>query len=194
MANAKLILSDGEVLELVREGNEEVFRLIVERYQRRLLTYVARHFRLDDRAVEITQEALFRLFCKILRDPNLWLENNTLQPLLIRIAGAVAVDELRGERSRRELQHKLTRAPGAEPSRPDEDLLAAEIVREVWSALAKLPPTLQTAALLYFADGYSSTEVARLTKSAPGVAKGRIARARELLITYLEPFWKGVNT
>lgn len=195
MATLNLVLSDAEALALVVEGDDEAFRLIVERYLRRVLTYVARKFRLDGhRAVGITQETFFRLFCMIKRDPNVWLKDKTLHALLVSIAGAAAVDELRQEKARSDLHNKLILFPVTEAPRPDEAVLAAEIVSVVREALAKMPPTLQIAAILRFVEDYSCTEVARLTHTSPGTARGRIDRARQLLIATLEPFWKGVNT
>jgi RNA polymerase sigma-70 factor, ECF subfamily len=182
--------SDRTFLEQFIGGDQDAFREIVERYQRRVLAYVSRYIRPVYRAEDVTQETFFRLFRLIKRKPNIWPEGDSLEPLVVAIAGRTATDDLRREGRRRSAHDAMAIFPREEPPQADADAIAAEINDEIHAALAKLPSTLRRTALLYFLEGQSRTEVAKVTRSKLDTVTKRINRARELLITFLLPYWK----
>ena len=187
----RLTPSDAEVLQKVREGNDdEAFTVIHARYEARVMTFAMRHLKDFHRAVEVTQETFYRFFRKITKEPDFWPQEASLAPMLLTIAGSAAVDLLRRERARDDFANKLVLFPRDEPSRPDEEVLAQEIVREVQCALDRLPPELRRVVDLYFVDRHSSKDVARLTHSSLAATRQRITRAREQLVEYLHSYWE----
>jgi len=56
---------------------------------------------------------------------------------------------------------------------------------EVWEAVAALPAKLRTVVHLYYAEGYSTEEIARLLSVPPATVRTRLRRAREKLKTIL---------
>lgn len=47
--------------------------------------------------------------------------------------------------------------------------------------ILRLPRKLRTAVVLYYIEGYSVQETARLTRVPPGTVKSRLSKARSLL-------------
>ncbi len=183
-----------EALRRFVAGDNDAFQVIAERYHTRVLTYLSRYFKLADLAADVTQETFFALFRQIGRQPNLWLEDGTLKPLILTIAARAAIDELRRERMRLDRETTLAlSSSGGELSRAEAAVAATEIELDVRRAVAELPPDLRRVALLYFMDGYNTPEVAKLTHSSVGAVRGRIARARELLSIRLNRYSKGAD-
>lgn len=188
----KLIRSDAEILQLVAGGDDDAFRMFIERYEARVMTYLS-HYLEPYRAEDIAQETFFCLFRRISLDPNFQLEGEKLEALLITIAGGAAIDELRRESRREEVHDQSAIFPPVEPRRLEDFAIAVEIGHDVQSAVAKLPPKVQMVADLSLLKGYKTTEVARLTRSSIGAVRGRLAEARQFLRDYLEPYRKGVS-
>lgn len=56
-----------------------------------------------------------------------------------------------------------------------------EVDRELRECLLRLPLKLRTAVVLYYIEGYSVAETAKLTRVPAGTVKSRLSRARTLL-------------
>ncbi len=178
--------SDGGILRELAAGKEERFHLLVARYERRVATYLRRYFRLDHRAEDITQETFLRLFLHVKRYGNVWPEGESVAPLLMLIAAHTAIDHLRKERRRLESDTKFAIFSVEEPAWAEAAASASAIVVDVQRALAALPPDLREVARLYFLQGYSGIEVAKMTQLPLATAKTKIFRARRLLTTFLQ--------
>ena len=64
-----------------------------------------------------------------------------------------------------------------EPPEPERDGAAAEL----WEAVARLPEKLRTAVHLYYAEGYSTEEIAGLLSIPAATVRTRLRRARQRL-------------
>ncbi len=168
-----------------------MFLEINRRYQARLKKYLKRY--LDDRIEDVVQETFFRLFRLLEGDKEVCLETGSLHPLIFFIATKVAIDDVRSESRRRRLHNAFALFPLDGPRPADADAIAAEMWREVHRALTKLPRLNRRVAVIYFVRRNSIREVARRTRTSLTGAKSRIARTRELLMTHLEPYWKGAD-
>ncbi len=84
--------------------------------------------------------------------------------------------------------HRLARAWARyAPMEELEDAAAPEPEsREALEALLKLPEKLRVASYLYYCEGYSTREVARLTGAKEPTVRTRLMRARERIRKYLE--------
>ena len=58
-------LSDGEVVELVRSQNQELYVELVRRYQKKLLRYASSLIKDDHQAADIVQEAFIKAFINL---------------------------------------------------------------------------------------------------------------------------------
>ena len=174
-------------------GDEDAFRVIAERYQKRVLRYLSRYFKLEDDAADLTQETLLALLRQIERNPHICQEDATLGPFILTIAARAAIDELRRISMRRRKEGVVALFPVAQLSGAQATAAAMEIEHDVHQALAKLPPTLRRVALLYFLAGFSSVDVAEETGSTLAAVKSQIRRSRDLLAVYLNSYSKGAN-
>ena len=76
-----------------------------------------------------------------------------------------------------------------ELARPDDDS-AVDRARqaELWEAVGRLPAALRTAVHLYYAEGYSTEEIAAMTDCPPATVRTRLRRARMKLKDLLGGF------
>ncbi len=174
-----------------RDGDRDAFRQITWRYQKRVDRYLKRY--VGDRAEDVMQETFMRLFTILKKAGKEGLENETLKALVYVVAARAAVDDRRSYWRRSRLHHEFALFPLDDPRPADTEAMAAEIRREVHTALLKLPRPDRRAALLYFVGGYSINDVALRTRMTLTGATSLISRSRQLLITHLERYWKGAG-
>jgi RNA polymerase sigma factor (sigma-70 family) len=185
--------SDAEILREFAAGTKDGFHLLVARYERRVATYLKRYFKLDDRAQDITQETFLRLFLHVKRHGNVWPEGESIAPMLMLIAAHAAIDDVRSERTRLESDTKFAFFSVEEPAWAEAAASASAIGVDVQRALAALPADFREVARLYFLNGYTGIEVAERTKLPLATAWTKIYRARRLLTTRLQKYWKGAG-
>ena len=76
-----------------------------------------------------------------------------------------------------------------ELARPDDDGSADRARRaELWEAVGRLPAALRTAVHLYYAEGYSTEEIAAMTDCPTATVRTRLRRARMKLKDLLGGF------
>lgn len=77
------------------------------------------------------------------------------------------------------------------PTAADAAATAAEarnlLDSSVWEAVSELPPDLRAVVHLFYVEGYSTDEAARIVGCRPATARTRLFRAREALRNILEP-------
>lgn len=100
----------------------------------------------------------------------------SFRPWLLRITANEAYAILRG-RDRVAYLEELETEPAA-PEPPEETGL--------WQAVLSLPESLRAVVTLYYYDGYSVRETARILSLTEGAVKTRLSRARDLLRKLLE--------
>jgi RNA polymerase sigma-70 factor, ECF subfamily len=130
------------------------------------------------RAADLVQEALLRAFSNIER----FQPGTNLKAWLFTILRNEHYSQLRRQKFE---AVGVDTATLPEPSvLPDHD---AELeLRELHSALARLPTGQRTALLLVSASGLSYEEAAAFCGCAVGTIKSRVARAREMLVEMLD--------
>ncbi len=160
--------TDQEYVARCRDGHQEDYRLLVERYQRPLFSFLAGKLHDAGQAEEAAQESFVRAFLSLkkLRKPE------SFYSWLLGIAGRVALEQFRAaDRHRREREAASTLAP------------TADDVREypLEEAIAALPESYRQVILLRYYEGLSCQEVAiRLDMPLSTVTKS-LSRAYLLL-------------
>jgi len=130
------------------------------------------------RAADLVQEALLRAFSNIER----FQPGTNLKAWLFTILRNEHYSQLRRQKFEA-VGVDTTTLP--EPSvLPDHD--AQLELRELYSALSRLPTGQRTALLLVSASGLSYEEAAAICGCAVGTIKSRVARAREMLVQMLD--------
>lgn len=174
---------DIAVIERARNGDQEAFVLIYERFSPQIYRYVYRLVGSQELADDITQETFMKAFQgirAIARDSN-------VSAWLYRIASNACFDILR----RRKL---ITWMPILEESEKSSDFTSDDFAPQVIESqivrrtLREMPPALSVCLVLRSVEGFSCEEIAEILKIPKGTVFSRLARAREAFIQAYRQF------
>ena len=179
--------TDDALMQRVREGDDDAFAEIVDRYKDSLVNYLTQLVRSRDRAEEVAQDAFVRLY----RNASQYKQQERLGPYLFRIATNLVVTEARREKRWSLLLPRLHASSRTSEPAPDTHLLTTEIQRQVAAAIDKLPLNYRAPLVLFEIEEWSYEEIAKALDIRCGTVKSRISRARDLLRRHLAPWWTG---
>lgn len=179
--------TDDALMKRVREGDDDAFAEIVDRYKNSLVNYLTHLVRSRDRAEELAQDAFVRLY----RNASQYKEQERLGPYLFRIATNLVVSEARREKRWSLLLPRLNASTNQSAPSPDATLYTDEIQRQVSAALERLPVKYRAPLVLFEIEEWSYDEIAKALEIRCGTVKSRISRARDLLRKHLAPWWLG---
>lgn len=184
-------MQDDELIAMFQNGNQEVYRILVERYQERIRNLLYSIFHNKDFIDDLAQEIFIKAYAAL---PHFRSEAS-FYTWLYRIAVNKSRDELRKKKLRRffsfqtldegietELQQRLTVTP---ENRDIQELIAL--------GLQTLPDKFRTAIVLKDIDGLSYEEIAEVMQCELGTVKSRISRARAMLRNALKPLLEEVK-
>lgn len=180
-------MTDDVLMQRVREGDDDAFGEIVDRYKDSLVNYLTHLVRSRDRAEEIAQDAFVRLY----RNADKYRQQERLGPYLFRIATNLVVSEVRRERRWTLLLPRLHASTRTTTPAPDTNLFTSEIQRQVAAAIDRLPVNYRAPLVLFEIEEWSYDEIAKALDVRVGTVKSRISRARDLLRRHLAPWWTG---
>lgn len=189
-------LSDHQLIEKIRGGDETAFSEIMSRYRNPITNFLYRFLNDYEEAVDLAQETFVRVYFALDR----YHTNYAFSTYIYRIASNLAISEIRKRRRRSVLS--LTglfqsdeddatefQPPDSRPL-PDHDLVENEQSRVIARAISTLPPKYRIPIILRDVEGRSYEEVAELMQLGLGTTKSRISRGRgllrEKLIGYLD--------
>jgi len=185
--------ADDEVVAAVLAGDRDRFRILVERYQGRLVRALMGFCGSADDAEEVAQEAFLRAFVALAAfRPELpfypWLHAIARNAAISRAARArrfptVPLDEPvgEGEPAGGDRDARLADpADGPEALAEQRDARAA-----FWCAVRKLPEEFRSVLIMRLVDDMSYVEIVEATGLPIGTVKSRLARARDRLATLL---------
>lgn len=188
-------LSDHELIEAAKRGDETAFAEIVARYRSPITNFLYRFLNDYEEAVDLAQETFVRVYFAIER----YHTDFAFSTYIYRIATNLAISEIR-KRKRRKLvsltglfQSEGDEARDFQP--PDEkplavdDLIESERARTIARAIAALPEKYRAPVVLRDIEGKSYEEVARILQLGLGTTKSRISRARGLLKEKLKNYF-----
>jgi RNA polymerase sigma factor (sigma-70 family) len=167
--------SDRRLLELVREGHERAFEVLVKRYRRQLLRYCRRMGLSDSRSEDVLQQAFLQAWLALERG----VDVRAPKPWLYRIVHNAAVNVLR--RSPDEHTELVDGAAVDSVAEREPGIESGLAVRQTLSDVAALPPMQREAMLMSAVDGRSHEEVADALGITHGAVRGLLYRARSTL-------------
>lgn len=181
------VLSDHELIEAAKNGDENAFAEIVARYRSPITNFLYRFLNDYEEAVDLAQETFVRVYFAIER----YHTGFAFSTYIYRIATNLAITEVR-KRKRRKLlsltglfQNDLDDPTEFQPAdtKPlaDADIIDAEQSRAIARAITTLPPKYRVPILLRDIEGLSYDEIASVMNLGLGTTKSRINRARGLL-------------
>lgn len=179
----------------VVDGDDHAFQLIMERFQRPILSYIYRWVRDPAEAEELAQEVFLRVY----RAKNTYQPGWRFSSWLYTIATNICLQEMR-RRRRRFLPWlgKSTSGGDGEDSVPVDvpdqresvlvQLQAEERESALFSAISGLPKKEKTALLLRKYQELSYKEIAEIMNCGEGAVKTLIHRGKLRLRERLRPF------
>jgi len=184
-------LADEELVRRVLSGEEELFGVLVRRYQTRIHAHVARMVGNRDDALDLTQE----IFVKVFQALSRYNPEFKFSTWLFRIAGNAAIDHLRKRRPRTVPLEQPATAGDREgvstfeykSSGPDpfSELRNTERGQAITRAIAGLPPEFRELITLRHFTGLSYEEIAEIKQMPLGTVKNKLFRARAVLKEWL---------
>jgi RNA polymerase sigma-70 factor (ECF subfamily) len=182
---------DARLVEAVRAGDREAFRVLVERHQNKVYGVLRRLTNDPDRAEELEQEAFMRAYEGI----GGFRGDSQFGTWLVQIAVYVARDFYRHERraqviSLEEYQETSGQAAELRETRPGfdpvESLSEHELVERLERALENLPRAYREVFTLRVIEGLDYEEIATITGDTVGSLKVRLHRTRIRLKQFIE--------
>ncbi|MDM7922237.1 MAG: sigma-70 family RNA polymerase sigma factor [Pyrinomonadaceae bacterium] len=180
-------LSDHQLIDAVRGGDELAFEEIVARYRNPITNYLFRFLNDYEESVDLAQETFIRVYFALDR----YHKGYAFSTYIYKIATNLAISEIR-RRKRRSLLSLTGLFQGEDESQvefqppdtrpgPDQNLIGDERERVIAAAIAALPTKYRVPIVLRDIEGLSYDEIAGIMGLGLGTTKSRISRARGLL-------------
>ena len=177
-------MSDAALVELVMQGDHDVFAVLVERYKDAVQNLAYRMLNNTTEAEDITQEAFVRAYTQLAT----YKPTHKFSTWLLSIASHLSIDQLR---RRRFLALPLEDVPFLEwivdvGTGPEQSALQGEQQDEIQRYLQRLPSKYRAVIVLRYWHDFSYEEIAGALNLTPALVKARLHRARELLARYMQ--------
>ncbi|HEX3102520.1 MAG TPA: sigma-70 family RNA polymerase sigma factor [Pyrinomonadaceae bacterium] len=187
-------LSDHDLIEATKSGDEAAFGEIMNRYRNPLTNYLYRFLNDYEEAVDLAQETFVRVYFAIDR----YHTQFAFSTYIYRIATNLAISEIRKRKRRRLLSltglfqseddSSVEFQPPDTRILADDELVEEERDRTIARAIAALPEKYRVPVILRDIEGKSYDEVAEIMELGLGTTKSRISRGRGLLKEKLEHY------
>lgn len=178
---------DHSLVQRARSGDERAFRLLVERYQKKVYAVALGMVKDREEAMDVVQEA----FVKVHRSLESFKSDATFYTWLYRITVNVCIDVIRRRGAARSetvefdehIAHDLAEANlGAVSSQlgnnPEKAVLQREVGEKIQAALEQIPEKHRAILLLRELDGLSYEELAQALDIPKGTVMSRLFHAR----------------
>ena len=183
--------TDAVAVKLARAGDQDAFRVLVERHSRSVFKLAYRVTGSESDAQDVVQETFLRAWRQLAR----FEERSSFGTWIYRVAVNCALDQLR----RRPVREVSATPLGDDEPRIDEETAAddtwgperqaqtAELGRRVHEALNQLSPAERTAFVLRHFEGRSIEEIGHAMGLRTSATKHSIFRAVQKMRRTLEP-------
>jgi RNA polymerase sigma-70 factor (ECF subfamily) len=185
-----VVPNDWELVQRTRQGDREAFRILVERYQRKVAALALGMLRNPDDAMDVVQDTFTKAYQSLER----FKGDASFYTWIYRIAVNLCIDVQRRDAkmlsSAREPRDgddegdaELPAAVlhGTEPEDPFQRVRDAELARGIREAVAELTPEHRAVIVLREVDGLSYEEISRVLDCPKGTVMSRLHYARKQL-------------
>jgi RNA polymerase sigma-70 factor (ECF subfamily) len=185
--------TDAEAAREARLGNQQAFRVLVERHSRALFRLAYRMTGNEHDAEDLVQESFLRAYKQIAKFDG----RAAFGTWLHRICVNCSLDMMRARKTRREIQNKIedertsswleqVASPGPSPERLMQSSQVTELLEP---ALNSLSENERAAFVLRHYEGSNIDEIAKALGVETSAAKHSVYRAVQKLRRSLEPAW-----
>lgn len=177
-------LSDEVVAAEVVTGKRELFRLLVDRYERRITGLGHSFFNNSDEAADFTQDVFIKAFHALAQFEG----RARFSTWLYRIAYTSALNQLNRRKEYKSLSENEHESAYRTPEEEHIKALARDAVRQ---AVSELPEKYRICVDLFFFYERSYEEIEMITGYPVNTVKSHVFRAKKLLREKLKDFVEG---
>jgi RNA polymerase sigma-70 factor (ECF subfamily) len=194
-----LATDDLTLVKRVRSGDQRAFKLLVERYQRKIYSVALGMVKDKEEALDVSQEA----FIKVYKYLDHFKGDASFYTWLYRITVNICIDVLRKKGHGRHDQVEFDETVAMETSEanigalgsrlgtnPQKSALRRELATKIQEALEQVPEKHRAILLLREIEGMSYEDLARTLEIPKGTVMSRLFHARakvqKILSEYLE--------
>jgi RNA polymerase sigma-70 factor (ECF subfamily) len=189
---------DAQLMLRVRDGDDESFRLLLEKHRMPVVHFVYRM--VQDRA--ISEELAQEVFLRVYRSRATYEPTARFTTWLFRIATHVALNALRDGKNERKQESLDDTRDGEMPAREVADrvpsaeqrMVNEARLREVRDAIAQLPEKQRAAVLMHKYEEMEYSQIAAALGCSESAVKSLLFRAYESLRARLEHMVVGSRT
>jgi len=179
-------LTDNELIQQAREGNQQAFQGLVLRYQQKVAATVVGMLGQSAETDDVGQEVFIRFYKSIEK----FRGDASLGTYLTRIAINLSLNEIKRRKRKRLFSFFSTQDEKIQELQiPDNSINQdqRETQQMVHQAIQMLDPKFRSIVLLRLIEGYSTKETAKILELPLGTVLSRLSRAqkklKEILIT-----------
>jgi RNA polymerase sigma-70 factor (ECF subfamily) len=175
------LLTDDDLLKLLRDGDRESFAQIYERYWEPMFLYSAKVIRSRDDAADIVQE----VFVSIWKRRAELMLTSELAPYLFRCVRNLSIKYIHKNILRENFLATLTDSCSTLDGNQRPALELKELETQINAAVSRLPPKMQEVYLLSRRDHCSNKEIAARLGIAETTVKKQMSNALKVIRTNL---------
>jgi RNA polymerase sigma-70 factor (ECF subfamily) len=178
---------DGKLVARARSGDREAYRVLVERYQRRVFHLAYSLVRNREDAADISQEVFVKVYLRL----DTFKGDSNFATWLFRIASNLAIDLIRRRGTNAPVEFEEGAAATLEGSElhgsgiaaqleanPQRHTLRRELREKLEEALSRLPEKHRAILLLREVEGLSYEQIAEALEIPAGTVMSRLFHAR----------------
>ncbi len=179
-------LDDLTLVNRCKEGDERAFRILVERYQKRVFSVAFGMVKDREEAMDIAQDA----FVKVHKYLDHFKGDASFYTWIYRITANLAIDRIRARNVRESVEFDETFRGNEEPTggagilgtrlgtNPQKSALRRELAEKIEAALAEIPEKHREILVLREVEGMSYEDLSHVLKIPKGTVMSRLFHAR----------------
>lgn len=167
-------LTDEEIIEKVRTSNQDLYAVIVDRYQKKLIRYAYNLIKNEDKAIDIVQESFIKAFINL----NNFNIEKKFSSWIYRIVHNQAINLAKKYQKETPLLENWDFESGDDI---ESDFEQKEIKENVEKCLKEISLLYSEPLSLYYIDEKSYEEISDILRIPMGTVATRINRAKKIM-------------
>ena len=184
MINNKLHKKENDedliVCRIVKNGNTEAFRILIEKYQTKIFNLGFSFFKNVDDAEDFVQDVMVKAYTKL----DTFRAKSKFSTWLISIAYNTAINSSKKKRNYTSFAENYDCASMIKT--PEQQYMEKEMLKAVKEAICFLPENYKVCIDLYFFYDMPYAEISEITKLPINTIKSNVFRAKKILKEKLE--------
>jgi RNA polymerase sigma-70 factor, ECF subfamily len=172
-------VDDEKIIKMVLKGNVDLFRVIVERYQKKIYIIGMRFYKNTDDAYDFVQDVFIKVFDNLESFKGL----SKFYYWLIKIAYNTGINSIKKSGIKGSLMEDVI---VDEENSPERVHLRKEVRESIRKAIEELPEKYRVCVELYFYYGLLFSEIEEMTGIPVNTIKSNMSRAKHILRNALQ--------